>query len=191
MLRKPGFWLALVLGLLVALAALWAAGPWLAMRGIERALAERSPAQLERHIDFPTLRVNLKAQLADRIIRAAGPQAQANRFGALALLAGSKLAGAGVDTVVTPAGLTSLLHGQGLLRRASGHTETADTWSGPARPKPFAQVDWRYQSLDRFSATRTDAQGHATVFVFARQGLRWRLVDITLPPGLELLDLLG
>jgi hypothetical protein len=186
-------WLLVValLLLLGGLVAGWASGPWLAMRGIDRALAERSPARLERHIDFPTLRINLKAQLADRITRSAGEQMQANRFGALATLAAGKLAGAGVDTVVTPAGLASLLHGQGLVRRASGHTETADTWSGPAKPKPFAQVDWRYQSLDRFTATRTDADGHATVFVFARQGLRWRLVDITLPPGLELLDLLN
>lgn len=190
-MKKVWLGLGMMLLLLGGVVAGWAAGPWLAMRGIEQALQARSPAQLERHIDFPTLRINLKAQLADRITRAAGPQVQANRFGALATLAAGKLAGAGVDTVVTPAGLASLLHGQGLLRRASGHTETADTWSGPATPKPFAQVQWRYESLQRFTATRTDADGHATVFVFARQGLRWRLVDITLPPGLELLDLLG
>lgn len=189
MLRKPGFWLSLVLLLLLGLVALWAAGPWLAMRGIEQALAERSPAALERHIDFPALRVNLKAQLGDRIVRAAGPELQSSRYGALALAAASQLAGAGVDTVVTPAGIGALLHGQGLVRRASGRTASADTYARPAPPRPFARVHWRYHSLDRFSATRS-LDGAQTTFVFSRQGLRWRLTDIELPPGWQLLDVL-
>jgi len=190
-MRKPGPWLCLILVLLLGLVALWAAGPWLAMRGIDQAIAARSPAQLEKHIDFPALRVNLKAQLADRLVRAAG--AQSNRFGALALAGASSLVGASVDTLVTPAGLSAVLHGQGTWRKATGHTQSADTYAPPATPEPFAGVDWRYESLSRFSASRTDAAGpgHRTTFIFARQGLRWRLVDIQLPPGWAAADVLG
>ena len=191
MLRKPGVWLSVVLALLLGLVAVWAAGPWLAMRGIDQALAQRSPAQLEKHIDFPALRVNLKAQLNDRIVRAAGAEVQANRFGALALAAAGQLAGAGVDSVVTPVGISGLLHGQGAIRRATGRTQTADTYAAPAAPAPFARVDWRYHSTNRFTATRTDADGAATTFVFTRQGLRWRLSDISLPPGWDMLDVLN
>lgn len=190
-MRKPGPWLCLILVLLLGLVALWAAGPWLAMRGIDQAIAARSPAQLEKHIDFPALRVNLKAQLADRLVRAAGASAQSNRFGALALAGASSLVGASVDTLVTPAGLSAVLHGQGTWRKATGHTQSADTYAPPATPEPFAGVDWRYESLSRFSASRTDAAGHRTTFIFARQGLRWRLVDIQLPPGWAAADVLG
>lgn len=191
MLRKPGVWLSVVLALLLGLVALWAAGPWLAMRGIDQALAQRSPAQLEKHIDFPALRVNLKAQLNDRIVRAAGAEVQANRFGALALAAAGQLAGAGVDSVVTPVGISALLHGQGGWRKATGNTETADTHSPPARPQPFARIHWRYESANRFSASRQDGDGHITVFIFQRQQLRWRLVDIQLPPGWAAADVPG
>lgn len=186
-------WLLMAAALLLVLGTVagWAAGPWWAMRGIDQALTTRSPAALEKHIDFPALRVNLKAQLEDRIVRAAGPDQQANRFGALATFAASKLAGAGVDTVVTPAGLVTLLHGQGLVRRATGHTETADSYAPPASPKPFRDVQWRYESLQRFTATARNEQQQETVFVFARQGLRWKLVDIRLPPGWQAAGILG
>lgn len=190
-MRKPGPWLCLILVLLLGLVALWAAGPWLAMRGIDQAIAARSPAQLEKHIDFPALRVNLKAQLADRLVRAAGAGAQSNRFGALALAGASSLVGASVDTLVTPAGLSAVLHGQGTWRKASGHTQSADTYSPAATPAPFADIQWRYESLDRFSASRTDADGNTLTFIFQRQQLRWRLVDIRLPPGWSAMDVLG
>lgn len=191
MLRKPGFWLSLILLMLLALASLWAAGPWLAMHGINQAIEQRAPGKLERHIDFAALRISLKAQLADRVVRAAGVDAQSSRLGSLALVAANGLVGASVDTVVTPLGITALLHGQGSWRKATGHTETADTYSPAARPRPFAGIDWRYESASRFIASRHDGQGHTTVFIFQRQQLRWRLVDIRLPPGWAAADVLG
>lgn len=190
-MRKPGWWLCLLLALLLGLGGLWAAGPWWAMRGIEQAIEQRSPGQLEKHVDFAALRVSLKAQLADRVVRAAGEQVQASRFGGLAVIAASGLVGASVDAMVTPLGITALLHGQGSWRKVTGHTQTADTYSPPATPQPFARVQWRYESLDRFSASRDDGDGHVTEFVFQRQGLHWRLVDIRLPPGWAAADVLG
>ena len=190
MLRKPAFWLALVVALLLILSAVLAAGPWWTMRGIERALAERSPEQLSRHIGFPSLRISLKAQLSDHLVRAAGPEVQANRLGAVALGAAGQLAGAGVDAVVTPTGVITLLHGQGLWRRARGQRANADTYAPPAPPAPFGDLAWRYESLSRFSATRTDAEGRPTTFVFERQGLRWQLTDVRLGRPSALLHLL-
>ena len=43
----------------------------------------------------------------------------------------------------------------------------------------------RYESLSRFTGTLEHANGHRTVFVLQRQGLRWRLVDIRLPEDLS------
>lgn len=189
-LRKRRFWLGLVVVLLLALVTLWAAGPWLAMRSIDQALAQRSPGLLEQHVDFPALRVSLKAQLADSLVRAAGPDVQANRWGALAVNAAGQLAGAGVDTVVTPGGVIALLHGQGVWRRATGQRSGADTYAPSAPPAPFQSVEWRYESPSRFSAVRRTAEGRQTTFVFQRQGLRWRLVDIRLSDPRALLDLL-
>lgn len=190
-MRKSGPWLCLILFLLLGLVALWAAGPWLAMRSIDQAIATRSPSQLEKHIDFPSLRVNLKAQLSDRVVRAAGSDMQSNRFGAVALAGASALVGASVDTVVTPAGVSALLQGQGTWRKAIGKTRHPDTYSPAASPAPFADIQWRYESLNRFTATRIDETGHPVSFIFQRQQLRWRLVDIHLPPGWAIMGILG
>ena len=43
----------------------------------------------------------------------------------------------------------------------------------------------RYESASRFTGTLVHANGHSTVFVLQRQGLRWRLVDIRLPEDLS------
>src|SRR5690242_12636691 len=81
-----GRWIvAAVVVIALALAAWIAAGPWLAIRGIEQAIAQRDTAALERHVDFPRLRVNLKAQLDDRMVRAAGQDVASNPLGAIAL----------------------------------------------------------------------------------------------------------
>jgi hypothetical protein len=64
--------LALVLASLLALGAYVAAGPFLAMNGIRTALAEQDAAKLSRHIDFPALRVSLKAQVEDAMARRPG-----------------------------------------------------------------------------------------------------------------------
>ncbi|KAF1687774.1 hypothetical protein B1992_03745 [Pseudoxanthomonas broegbernensis] len=172
-----------VVALLLALAlAAWiAAGPWLAVRGIERALERRDASALQRHVDFPRLRANLKAQLDDRLVRAAGEDTAASPLGALALVALGGAGGMAVDTLATPAGIAALLQGHAVWQRARGRTVGGDAWAAtePARPLRGAQL--RYQSLSRFTATVEHDDGRRTVFVLRRQGLRWRLVDIRLP----------
>ena len=60
-MKKWWWWLPLLI--VLALAGYVVGGPYLAIRGISQAVANRDTAQLARHVDFPTLRVNLKAQL--------------------------------------------------------------------------------------------------------------------------------
>lgn len=175
---------AVSLALLVLLA--WvAAGPWLAVRGIEQAIAQRDTAALARHVDFPRLRANLKAQLDDRMVRTAGEDVAANLFGAVALAMAGSATGVAVDALATPAGVAALLQGHVLWQRARGHTVGGDAWSGtePARPLQGARL--RYESLSRFTGTVEHGDGTRTVFVLQRQGLRWRLVDIRLAGDLS------
>ena len=173
-----------VLVLLLLLA--WvAAGPWLAIRGIERAMAERDAAALSRHVDFPRLRVNLKAQLDDHLVRAAGPEVAGNLFGAIAIAAAGSATGAAVDTLATPSGVAALLEGHAIWQRANGRTRGGDTWAAAEPARPMQDARLRYESLSRFSATVQHPDGRSTVFVLQRQGLRWKLVDIRLPADLS------
>lgn len=169
------------IGLLLAIVAWWAAGPWLAIHGIERAIERRDAAALARHVDFPRLRANLKAQLDDQLVRRAGTGVARNPLGALALGLAGSATGMAVDTIATPVGIGALMQGHLLWKRASGDTVDGDTWGAPAPARPLQRAEHRYESVSRFSATVTHEDGRRTTFVLQRQGLRWKLVDIRLP----------
>ncbi len=172
-----GALLAVVLGLVTYVVA----GPYLAIHGIRTALAEQDTAKLERHVDFPALRVNLRAQVEDYIARRAGPEVSSNLLGAAALSIANQVLGRGVDTLVTPMGIAAILQGRATWKRTVGETVGGDTYAPPVPAEPLKDAEHRYESLSRFTATVHDADGDPVVFVITRQGLRWRLTDIRLP----------
>lgn len=169
---------------LLLLLAWTAAGPWLAIRGIERAIEQRDTAALERHVDFPRLRANLKAQLDDRIVRAAGDKVTGNLLGAVALAMTGNATGLAVDAMATPLGIGALLQGHVVWKRATGDTRGEGLFAETQPARPLQSARHRYESLSRFSATVEHPGGGRTVFLLERQGLRWRLVDIRLPEDL-------
>jgi hypothetical protein len=171
---------SIVAVLLLALAAWLAAGPWLTIRAMRMAIEADDAAALAAQVDFPAVRASLKRQFADRIVRAAGPDAQASVLGAIALRAATGAGSMAVDALVNPLGLTALVQGRSAWRAAVGDVAPPD----PARPapRPFEGADCRYDSLARFSATLPDDDGRPVVFVLGREGLRWKLVDVRLPP---------
>lgn len=172
---------AAALFLLLALGGYVAAGPYLAIDGIRRALAEQDTARLQKHVDFPALRVNLRAQLQDHLARSAGADVQSSLLGSIALSVAGNVLGAGVDTLVTPMGIGALLQGRTMWKKAAGQTVGGDTHAPPVPADPLKYAEHRYESLSRFTATAQDEDGNPVVFVFTRQGLRWKLTDIRLP----------
>lgn len=166
---------------LLGLATYVVAGPYLALHGIRTALAEQDTARLQKHVDFPALRVNLRAQVEDSLARRAGPDMSSNLFGAAALSIANQVLGRGVDTLVTPMGIAAILQGRATWKRALGETVGGDTYAPAVPAEPLKDAEHRYESLSRFTATVHDADGDPVVFVLTRQGMRWRLTDIRLP----------
>ena len=173
--------LALVLASLLALGAYVAAGPFLAMNGIRTALAEQDVAKLSRHIDFPALRVSLKAQVEDAMARRLASETQSSLLGAFAASLAGNAMGGGIDAMVTPLGIGALMQGDALWKRALGETVGGDAYAPPVPFNPLRDAVPRYESPSRFTATVVDQQGAPMVFVFRRQGLTWKLADIRLP----------
>lgn len=177
---KKLWWLVPLL-LLLALGTYVVAGPYLAIRGISQAIERQDTAALARHVDFPMLRANLKAQLDDYVVRQIGIDASSSLFGGIAAQLAGGITGAGVDVLATPAGIGAVLQGHQLWKRASGETVDGDTWSRPMPARPLKDSHKRFESTSRFTATVTTPDGRPVVFVLDRQGLRWRLTDIRLP----------
>ena len=175
-------WLVLALAALVALAAYVVAGPYLAINGVRNAIKQQDTAALARHVDFPVLRGNVRAQVDDYVLRQAGPEVQRNPFGAIALRMAGGLAGGAVDVLLTPTGIGAVLSGRSLWHRGSGAgIDPSDSYAHLPPRDPLADVRYRYESTSRFTATVDDGNGDPVVFVVSRGGLRWKLTDIRLP----------
>ncbi|MGH8077574.1 MAG: DUF2939 domain-containing protein, partial [Lysobacter sp.] len=128
-------WLALLVAALIALIAYVAAGPYLTINALRAAVKSQDTATLARHVDFPVLRSNLKAQLDDYVLRQAGPDVQGNPFGAIALRIAGGLTGGAVDALLTPAGIGAVLEGRNLWQRTSGAgIDRDDTYAHSAPP---------------------------------------------------------
>lgn len=183
-------WIIAIAVLLVLLLGYVAAGPYLAIRGIHRSLQSRELGNLERYVDFPALRANIRAQVEDRLARAAGERAEGMLGGSLAAQVMGQLSATAVDAMVSPTGIAVLLEGRALARRIGGEPlpgvpqPGAPATDGDApgnRSDPLADAETAYESPSRFTATTRGAEGRPVVFVFERKGITWRLTDIRLP----------
>jgi hypothetical protein len=173
-------WIALLLVVLLALGAYVAVGPYLTVREIRSAIKAQDAAALSRQVDFPAVRASLKRQLADRLVRGAGAEAQANPIAAFGLTIATGVISTAVDGMVTPLGLAAMMEGRKVWKQVGDDFAPPD----PATPvpEPLHDARYRYESPSRFTATILDEDGRPLVFVMTRGGLRWRLTDIRLPP---------
>lgn len=168
--------LAVVLALLIGYGI---AGPWLAIRGIHSAIENRDPNKLERYVDFPILRANVRAKVAKRLLSSA-----TSPFGRVVgddrgrVLIGA-ISDKAVDAMVSPMGIALLLEGRALAHRATGTGPGIGGKDDAADPLLHAKT--KFESPSRFAATVNSADGRAVVFVFERKWLSWKLSDIRLP----------
>ncbi|MEP6632851.1 MAG: DUF2939 domain-containing protein [Luteimonas sp.] len=177
-------WLVVLIAVLIALGVYVGVGPYLTVRAIREAVKTQDASALSRQVDFPALRESLKIQLNDRLIRRAGPEAQSSLLGAFGLSLAGGLIGGGVDAMVTPMGLGAMMEGRKVWKRVDDGIKPIGAPDANAQPspEPLHDAKYRYESLSRFTATIHDDSGHPLVFVMTRDGLRWKLSDIRLPP---------
>lgn len=174
-------WLILAVLLLAALLAWVAAGPFITMHAIGKAVREENATALARHVDFPRLRASLRDQAGDRVSRSLGIDGQSGWLGALGASVANQLAGGAIELMVTPQGLGALIEGRKVWNRASGLPPPRTEEGARARPDPWRNAERRYESSSRFTATVHTDDGRPVVFVLTRDGLRWRLSDVRLP----------
>ena len=75
--------------------------------------------------------------------------------------------------------------GNALLQRVADPMDSAGRLpdaDGQRPPSPLASAKAGYESPSRFTAVARNRSGQPVVFVFALRGLRWKLVNIELPP---------
>ena len=176
--------IAILVAVAVLLAALWAAGPFWAVKGIRSAIEDNDSAALSEHIDFPAIRSSLRAQADDYLARQAGEEVRESVLGAFALSVASNISGAAIETMATPVGIGALLQGRSLWHRTSRDSVARnDIYKDVPARDPFEGARYRFESLSRFEATLVDAEGEEIVVTMTRHGFSWKISDIDLRLG--------
>lgn len=177
---KKLVWLLLVMVLGVGGYAM--AGPYLTLQQIKVGVDEKDSEKLSANIDFPVLRQNLKDQLNAYMMRQAATELEDNPFGALAVTIVSQLVEGMVDSMITPAGLASLMEGK--KPQQGGETAPApapDSGEAPDERDFFGNARYGFDSASEFSVWVPNDKGEELQFVLTRQNLTWKLSNIVIP----------
>ena len=162
---------------LLVLAALhFALSPFLTVYQIRSAAERRDGEALAEHVEFPTLRQDLKDQLNVALGQSVAEEMEDNPFAALGGLLAGVIIDKMVDAYVTPAGLTQLMQGEVLQDARTTGGSTSEPGERPLEGAPY-----RYEAWDRFSVTVTDEDGEDVKFILRRRSLGWKLTGIRLP----------
>ncbi|KVW39064.1 DUF2939 domain-containing protein [Burkholderia ubonensis] len=87
------------------------ASPYVALGRLKSAIDARDAQAVSEYVDFPSLRISLKQQVTDELMRRIDAKRQNNPFAVIGALIGSALIGPLVDAYATPEGVAALMNG--------------------------------------------------------------------------------
>jgi len=179
-------WLLAALVAVVLLAVGYIALPEYTLDRLEQAAETENVEQLQRYIDFPALRDNLKVRLQRQLRESAGDDIPPE-FGDLLVAGANLFIGPLLQHLVTPEGIGELLQGGRNLR--AFERELYRQSSPSVEPPPEMEEDggagwhrqrWRFTGFNRVTADYGEDGETQLRLLLERQGMRWRLVDIEL-----------
>ena len=159
--------------------------PHLTVRAMQRAVERGDAAALARHVDFPAVREDLKAQFATAASARFGGDGSGGWRDFGAALASTAAAPA-IDAAVSEQGLMLLFAGRGLARELMPPTDAAPATDSAAQNAQPQRGEGGYVDGSTF-IVRVDIGGDpalpATLTLRRHRGLWWKLSGIALPLG--------
>lgn len=107
---KPLLIVVLVVALIAALGYAYAS-PYVALGRLKSAIDARDAQAISEYVDFPSLRISLKQQVTEELMRRIDAVKKNNPFAVIGALIGSALIGPLVDAYATPEGVAALMSG--------------------------------------------------------------------------------
>jgi hypothetical protein len=154
------------------------AGPYLTVYQMKKAAENHDGGELAEHIEFTSLRQNLKDQLNAMIGKEMIEGVQDNPFSAIGATLGGMMVEKMINAFVTPSAITKLMEGKKPNQKASG-SKAPDLDSSSS---PFGSASMSYESLNKFSiATQHTDNKDEIKFILRRRGIGWKLTEINLP----------
>nr|WP_247682289.1 DUF2939 domain-containing protein [Burkholderia sp. Tr-862] len=104
------------------------ASPYVALGRLKSAIDARDAQAVSEYVDFPSLRISLKQQVTEELMRRIDAVKKDNPFAVIGALIGSALIGPLVDAYATPEGVAALMSG---IPPRGNPGERPPEWSGP------------------------------------------------------------
>lgn len=167
-----------LIALMLVCIAYWVGSPYWVVHQIQTAAQAKDAQALAAHIDFVSVRQNLKDQLNAKMTDTV-EQHTNNPFALLGTAFAGMLVDKMVDVYVTPTGMQKLMTGQ--LPQLPNPSSTPEASKSSESTDTHPDVQMRYQSFNTFVVTSTATQGHQIKAILSRQGLSWKVTNIVLP----------
>jgi hypothetical protein len=175
--------LAVVAIFVVALALYFL--PFVSYYQIEKAIIVKDAGTLASYTDFNEIRQNLKRQKGQRVIKELGKDDPKNQsLVDLSILWAALGTDQDIDRALSTEGFYIALSGSGTDRTRVGAMTPSEIGTYQMVQRLFAGVSFKYHSHSRFTVSVKDAKGRYMEyfsFVFARDGLNWKLTNVILP----------
>ncbi|WP_431227063.1 DUF2939 domain-containing protein [Burkholderia contaminans] len=107
---KPLLIVVLAVAIVVAIGYAYAS-PYVTLGRLKSAIDARDAQAISEYVDFPSLRISLKQQVTEELMRRIDAVKKNNPFAVLGALIGSALIGPLVDAYATPEGVAALMSG--------------------------------------------------------------------------------
>ncbi|MGR3907664.1 DUF2939 domain-containing protein [Burkholderia sp. SR8] len=124
---KPLLIVVLAVAILAAIGYAYAS-PYVALGRLKAAVDARDAQAVSEYVDFPSLRISLKQQVTEELMRRIDAVKKDNPFAVIGALIGSALIGPLVDAYATPEGVAALMSG---IPPRGNPGERPPEWSGP------------------------------------------------------------
>jgi hypothetical protein len=189
-----------VVFVVVVLAAFSYASPYLVLSRLRDAVQARDSATINRYVDYPALRVSLKAEVTQMLSRRVDAEKLQHPLTALGALVGMAFVNPLVDAYATPDGIAALLKGlpprgePGEAPPPAGDAQTDAAQQGQAErqapaspasaPTSAAKANAGYRDSSTFAVTYTrDPGGVPYSVIFHRRGwFTWQIDAVELNP---------
>jgi hypothetical protein len=165
----------------IAIAAIavvgWALGsPYMVSYQMKSAADARDGEALSGHIEFPTLRQNLKDQLNAALAKEMSKDGQ-DSFAVIGAAFGAMMVEGMVDAYVTPSSIVAMMNGEPPNQAANG--ETGQSTSDDSEALEDARM--AYSGWDKFTITTPAENDEELQLVLQRRGIGWKLTNIVIP----------
>ncbi|BAX57525.1 DUF2939 domain-containing protein [Burkholderia stabilis] len=107
---KPLLIVVLAVAVIAAIGYAYAS-PYVALGRLKTAIDARDAQAISEYVDFPSLRISLKQQVTEELMRRIDAVKKDNPFAVIGALIGSALIGPLVDAYATPEGVAALMSG--------------------------------------------------------------------------------